>query len=448
MDFKAKKFFWQAMDVNGDVENGGKPVDERILKLKACIYSCMKKEARNILIRDYGYDLPHERIAEFPLKERDQSKLLVYRNSEITDDRFLHLHEYLPQNSTLILNNTRVIEARILFHKPTGGVIEVFCLEPFRQTIEQSLLSVEKVQWRCLIGGASKWKAGQILQKKVFINNEALLLNAQYINKQADSFVIDFFWTPSVFSFAEVLHAAGAIPLPPYIKRNATEEDKERYQTIFGKKEGSVAAPTAALHFTEKVFQKLSEKNIDKEHITLHVGSGTFKPVKTQTVAEHQMHKEPFIVSTDVLKKILSSKKIIAVGTTSLRTLETIYWLGVKLIHGLMEGECILQQWEAYELEKKFRNIPFGQSLNALVNWLEKNHQTELHCQTGLIIVPGYDFKISEGLITNFHQPHSTLLLLVSAFIGKDWKKVYQHALDNDYRFLSYGDSSLLWRPT
>jgi S-adenosylmethionine:tRNA ribosyltransferase-isomerase len=405
----------------------------------------VKTEAQNIFIKDYEYDLLHIRIANFPLAERDQSKLLIYKNGEIIDDHFFNLQEYLSNESTLILNNTRVIEARILFQKSTGGVIEIFCLEPFQQTIEQSLSSTKQAQWQCLIGGASKWKSGQILQKIVTLNDKMVELNARYIAKQADDFVIEFSWHTEQ-SFAEVLHAAGAIPLPPYIKRDVVEEDKERYQTIFSKQEGSVAAPTAALHFTEAVFQKLSAKNINLEYITLHVGAGTFKPVKTETVAEHEMHKEPFTVSIDVLKRILSSKKIIAVGTTSLRTLESIYWLGVKLINRLIEEEWTLQQWEAYDLEKNYSFVSAAESLSALIHWLKENNQRELHCQTGLIILPGYQFRIADGLITNFHQPQSTLLLLVSAFIGDDWRKVYQHALDNDYRFLSYGDSSLLWK--
>jgi S-adenosylmethionine:tRNA ribosyltransferase-isomerase len=405
----------------------------------------VKTEAQNIFIKDYEYDLLHIRIANFPLAERDQSKLLIYKNGEIIDDHFFNLQEYLSNESTLILNNTRVIEARILFQKSTGGVIEIFCLEPFQQTIEQSLSSTKQAQWQCLIGGASKWKSGQILQKIVTLNDKMVELNARYIAKQADDFVIEFSWHTEQ-SFAEVLHAAGAIPLPPYIKRDVVEEDKERYQTIFSKQEGSVAAPTAALHFTEAVFQKLSAKNINLEYITLHVGAGTFKPVKTETVAEHEMHKEPFTVSIDVLKRILSSKKIIAVGTTSLRTLESIYWLGVKLINRLIDEEWTLQQWEAYDLEKNYSFVSAAESLSALIHWLKENNQRELHCQTGLIILPGYQFRIADGLITNFHQPQSTLLLLVSAFIGDDWRKVYQHALDNDYRFLSYGDSSLLWK--
>ena len=423
------------------VENCG------LTDFKTQIFSCrMNSEAQKIFIQNYNYDLPHEKIAEFPLKERDGSKLLIYRNGEIADDYFYNLHKYISDKSTLILNNTKVIEARVLFKKATGGIIEIFCLEPYQQTIEQALSSTEKVQWQCLIGGASKWKAGQILQKEVFISNQVVKLTAQYLGKANDSFIIEFSWFPQQHSFIEILHFAGAIPLPPYMKRNATEVDKVRYQTIFSMQEGSVAAPTAALHFTEKVFQNLSEKNIAAEYITLHIGAGTFRPVKTETVAEHEMHKEPFIVSIEVLKKFLSSKKIIAVGTTSLRTIETIYWLGVKLLNRLIKDEWILQQWECYELEKNYRAVSVEESVTALMNWLKKNGQTELHCRTGLMIVPGYHFKIPDAIITNFHQPQSTLLLLVSAFIGNDWKKVYQHALDHNYRFLSYGDSSLLWK--
>lgn len=427
------------------MDNSGKPVNELIFKLKSGAVGRMKTEARNIFIKDYDYDLPQGKIAEFPLRERDQSKLLIYQNGSIVDEYFYNISLHIPIGSTLILNNTRVIEARILFRKNTGGMIEIFCLEPFQKTIEQSLASTQKVYWWCLIGGASKWKHGQILQKEIFINDEALRLHAKYVDKQADSFIIEFTWQTH-HSFAEVLHAAGAIPLPPYIKRSVTEEDKERYQTIFSKQEGSVAAPTAALHFTETVFQKLAQKKINAEYITLHVGAGTFKPVKTETVAKHEMHKEPFTVSGGVLKTISSAKKIVAVGTTSLRTIETIYWLGVKLINGLIKDEWILDQWEVYDLEKNYPSVSVEESMNALINWLEVNRQKELHCQTSLIIVPGYQFKIPDGLITNFHQPQSTLLLLVSAFVGDDWRKVYRHALDNGYRFLSYGDSSLLWR--
>lgn len=405
----------------------------------------MKPEAENIFIKNYDYPLPNFRIAEVPLYERDQSKLLIYKDGQITDDFFYNLDDFVPLASTLILNNTRVIEARIFFRKPTGGIIEIFCLEPHQQTIEQSLATVSRVQWQCLIGGASKWKSGQILKKEFVIDEKVVDLQATYISKNTDSFIIEFSWNTN-HSFGEVLHVAGAIPLPPYIKRNATEEDRERYQTIFGRQEGSVAAPTAALHFTERIFHKLSKKKIETEYVTLHVGAGTFKPVKTETVAEHEMHQEPFVVSIETLKKIILSKKIIAVGTTSLRTLETIYWLGVKLLNGLIKDEWSLHQWEAYELEKCYPRISTEESLNALISWLENNHRTKLYCQTSLLIIPGYEIKIPEGLITNFHQPQSTLLLLVSAFIGPDWKKIYAYALEHDYRFLSYGDSSLLWR--
>jgi S-adenosylmethionine:tRNA ribosyltransferase-isomerase len=405
----------------------------------------MEVRANRLLIRDYDYSLPHERIAEFPLELRDSSKLLVYEHGVIKDSTFYHLPQNVPAGSTLILNNTRVIEARVLFKKATGGVIEIFCLEAHGQTVEQSLVSNRSVQWHCLIGGASKWKHGQLLHKEVLIKDEAVQIEAKYISKLTDSFIIEFDWN-SEHSFAEVLHAAGAIPLPPYIKREAVEQDKERYQTIFGKQEGSVAAPTAALHFTERVFEGLAEKNVAKEYITLHVGAGTFKPVKTETVAEHEMHKEPFTVTIDVLKRMISSTNIIAAGTTSMRTLESIYWLGVKLVHGLIADEWSIQQWEVYELAKNYPNVSVAESLQAITRWMEDKEQSELHCDTSMIIVPGYEFKIPVGLITNFHQPQSTLLLLVSAFIGEDWKKVYQHALDNGYRFLSYGDSSLLWK--
>jgi S-adenosylmethionine:tRNA ribosyltransferase-isomerase len=426
----------------------GKEVNSRHLMLLSNLNAAvcrMKIEAEKIFIRDYNYPLPRKRIAEFPLDERDVSRLLVYREGEIQDDKFLNVNEHLPTGSTLILNNTRVIEARVLFKKLTSSVIEIFCLEPHRQTVEQSLASHTKTEWHCLIGGASKWKTGQLLEKVLSIGNKTVQLQAKYIFKLTDSFIIEFSWDTD-HSFAEILHAAGAIPLPPYIKREAVEQDKERYQTIFSKEEGSVAAPTAALHFTKRVFQKLADRQIDVQYITLHVGAGTFKPVKTETVGEHEMHKEPFTISIDVLRRILSSKNIIAVGTTSMRTIESIYWLGVMLLNGLIADDWSLQQWEAYELAKKYPNVSVADSLNAIAHWMDENEQSALHCNTSLIIVPGYDFKIPVGLITNFHQPQSTLLLLVSAFIGEDWRKVYQHALGNDYRFLSYGDSSLLWR--
>jgi S-adenosylmethionine:tRNA ribosyltransferase-isomerase len=403
----------------------------------------MKNLPQEILIKDYTYELPHHRIAEFPLEQRDQSKLLIYKSGNITDDAFFNIPQYLPKGVTLILNDTRVIEARLFFQKSTGGVIEIFCLEPYQQSIEQAMQQKSPTIWKCLIGGASKWKHGQILEKH-FHQNE-VSLTAKYIDKKEDYFLIEFNWSPSDLPFVQILHEAGAIPLPPYIKRRAEKMDWERYQTIFSRHEGSVAAPTAALHFTQKTFEQLKEKGVDIGYVTLHVGAGTFKPVKAETIAEHHMHSEPFTVKKEVLQKLSASEKIIAVGTTSLRTLESLHWIGLKLKERSDESFS-LEQWEAYDLAEQYNNITYQQSLQSLIQWMEEHSTNEIHCKTSLIIVPGYKFKSAVGLITNFHQPNSTLLLLVAAFIGEDWKKVYQHALDNNYRFLSYGDSNLLWR--
>jgi S-adenosylmethionine:tRNA ribosyltransferase-isomerase len=353
--------------------------------------------------------------------------------------------KYLESGTTFILNNTRVIEARILFQKPTGGVIEIFCLEPTDEyNIENAISHSGPVRWNCLIGGASKWKPGQVLQKELLINGRQAMLSAHYIEKLSDSFVIEFSWQSPDVSFGEVVHAAGAIPLPPYIKREAIADDANRYQTIFARHQGSVAAPTAALHFTDTVFKKLAQKDIHPSYITLHVGAGTFKPVKTETIAEHAMHAEHFHVSLKTLEKLAGSRTIVAVGTTSLRTLESLYWIGIKIIrHQFSEiDELVLEQWEAYEL--KDENISYSESMRAIIGFMEQQNMEEVFCRTSLIIVPGYTFRSAKALLTNFHQPQSTLLLLVAAFIGDDWEKVYQHALDNDYRFLSYGDSSLL----
>jgi S-adenosylmethionine:tRNA ribosyltransferase-isomerase len=404
--------------------------------------SRMNIDPQSIFIEEFDYVLPQEKIAAFPLEKRDSSKLLVYQKGKIEDDSFTQLPSLLHSNSTIILNNTRVIEARIHFTKATGGVIEIFCLEPddFADP-QQAMMQKSKAVWQCMIGGASKWKPGQVLQKKLNINNVELILEARYISKKEDAFVIEFTWN-SDHIFAEVLHAVGAIPLPPYIKRKAETTDAKRYQTIFAEQQGSVAAPTAALHFTEKVFDDLSAKNINKKYVTLHVGAGTFKPVKSETIAEHQMHAESFSVSLGTLQALQNANEIVAVGTTSLRTLESLHWLGVKLIKNNLQ-EFYLSQWETYELDD---NISYKESIAALINHLQQTNQGQIFCRTSLIIVPGYTFKSARALVTNFHQPKSTLLLLVAAFIGEDWKKVYDHALTNNYRFLSYGDSSLLWR--
>lgn len=404
----------------------------------------MKTNSKEILLKEFDYTLPQEQITEEPSIQRDSSKLLIYKNGIIKEDVFRNLVSFLPQNATLVLNNTKVIEARLFFQKQTGGNIELFCLEPFEpHFITAAMVQTKTVKWRCLIGGASKWKRGQVLQKKVQATTLTCTLTASYIDKENDSFIIEFSWDGGHL-FSDVLQEAGVVPLPPYIKRKSTKEDKDRYQTIFARHQGSVAAPTAALHFTPDVFTALQKKEIHSTYITLHVGAGTFKPVKTEYISGHRMHAEQFSVSDRFLQTIITSEKIIAVGTTSLRTLESLYWLGVKLITDTT-GTFIpyLEQWEPYELEEK--DISYTDSLTALVGYLHKNGQTELHGRTRLLIIPGYKFHSAAAIITNFHQPRSTLLLLIAAFIGEDWKKVYKHALEKGYRFLSYGDSSLLW---
>jgi S-adenosylmethionine:tRNA ribosyltransferase-isomerase len=387
--------------------------------------------------------LPNERIAHHPLPKRDDSKLLVYKSGRIRDDRFFNLPDHLPENSLLVLNNTKVIEARLLFKKPSGGVIEIFCLQPHQQSMENALQQTTSSQWECLIGGASKWKPGQVLEKPLVVDGNPVLLRGTFKGKTEDGFLVQFDWTPADLHFVQVIHAAGAIPLPPYIKRSAEEVDSDRYQTIFGKHEGSVAAPTAALHFTEEVFERLRIRNVESAYVTLNVGAGTFKPVKADTIAGHHMHGEDFTVERPTVEKIIAAERVIAVGTTSLRTLESLYWLGVKLLHNKKVHQWTLAQWEMYSLDG---STDYRKSLQAIADWMGINRVEHLHCRTSMIIVPGYRFKIPTAIVTNFHQPQSTLLLLIAAFIGEDWRKVYQHAMDNDYRFLSYGDSSLLWR--
>lgn len=403
----------------------------------------MTPPIQDLRIADYTYVLPAEKIAVQPLPRRDDSRLLVYREGRITDARFNELPGRLPPAATLVLNDTRVIEARLLFQKPTGGVIELFCLEPQGQSMEMAMQQTGEAVWQCFIGGASKWKSGQVLQKAFEANGEPGTLEARYLEKREDHFLVRFSWRPQELPFLEVLHHTGAIPLPPYIKRKAEKLDWERYQTVFGKAEGSVAAPTASLHFTEELFSQLAQKAIHPAYLTLHVGAGTFRPVTADTLAGHAMHGEPFTVSAETLAQLAAAKEIVAVGTTSLRTLESLHWLGVKLWEDRFETG--LGQWEAYELEQRHEAITYRESYTALLEKMKAQGMDSLSCRTSLLIAPGYRFKVPAALITNFHQPQSTLLLLVAAFIGEDWRKVYDHALANGYRFLSYGDSSLLW---
>ena len=401
-----------------------------------------------ISIDDYTYFLPEEKIAKYPLPERDASKLLVYRNGEITTSIYRNIPDYLPADSLLIFNNTKVVEARILFQKPGGGIIEIFCLEPHEQypDITTGLLQAGRVLWKCLIGGAGKWKPGHILQKIITTTTAPITLTASYIEKQSDCFVIELSWTPTHLSFSELLHFAGLIPLPPYIKRNTEIADSERYQTIYAGQDGSVAAPTAGLHFTSTVFEKLKLKNIQRGFVTLHVGAGTFKPVKSKTMQEHAMHAEFIEVSkANIVQLLPASGNIYAVGTTSVRTLESIYWMGVKIMStpSLKPEDLSIDQWEVYDTLQQHAVAP-KQAIESLLNWMERNQLTRILSKTQILIAPGYSFKMIKGLVTNFHQPQSTLLLLVAALIAEDWKKIYDYALMNDFRFLSYGDGCLL----
>src|SRR5436190_3718021 len=405
-------------------------------------------DPKTLSIKDFTYSLPEDRIAKYPLAERDASKLLIYNEEKIEEDLYRNIAVHIPSDALLVFNDTKVVEARLLFQKPTGGVVEIFCLEPHEQykDITTAMLQHEKVLWYCLIGGASKWKHGQVLEKKITFNSNELILNTRYIEKEIDSFLVELSWNDLSLSFAEVLHLFGAIPLPPYIKRVAEFSDTERYQTVYAHYEGSVAAPTAGLHFTETVFKKLKEKNIQKDFVTLHVGAGTFKPVKTEVMKDHEMHAEYFTVSRLLIQNLIThlDKNIVAVGTTSLRTLESLYWLGVKQSTVNSQQPMEITQWEVYEHKEKM--ISTKEALENLIKWMNEKAIDNLTGRTQIIIAPGYQFKIVNGLITNFHQPQSTLLLLVAAFIGKTWKNVYDYALGNNFRFLSYGDGSLLWR--
>jgi S-adenosylmethionine:tRNA ribosyltransferase-isomerase len=407
-------------------------------------------DPRYISINDYFYSLPEDKIAKYPLPERDASKLLIYKEGNITKDIYRNIATHIPENSLLIFNNTKVVEARLLFQKPTGGVIEIFCLEPHSQyaDITTAMLQKGKVWWHCLVGGVAKWKKGQTLEKKIHYADKEIILTASFIEKKNDSFIIEISWLPAAMSFAEVLNHAGAVPLPPYIKRAPEESDKERYQTVYADKHGSVAAPTAGLHFTSLVFGNLKEKNIKADFVTLHVGAGTFKPVKSETMQEHEMHAEFIDVSRRIIETIITNldSNIIAVGTTSLRTIESLYWLGVKLLATGNDTDSPqgLSQWEAYEMTGSIHSAK--DALQALINWMDRNQLERLITKTQILIAPGYNFKIVKGLITNFHQPQSTLLLLVAALVGEDWRKIYDYALQHDFRFLSYGDGSLLWK--
>lgn len=412
---------------------------------------------KEIQISDYNYPLPDERIAKYPLARRDQSKLLVYDKGEVSDDVFCNLPQHLPQGALMVFNNTRVIQARIHFRKSTGALIEIFLLEPAQPAdYEQMFQTRESCQWLCLVGNLKKWKEGTLV-RELEIKGEHIEIRAMRKGEVGTSHLVVFEWDNSSVSFAEILDAVGELPIPPYLNRETEESDKITYQTVYSKIKGSVAAPTAGLHFTPEVLSALDAHGIDREEVTLHVGAGTFKPVKSADIGHHEMHTEYIAVHRRTLEKLLAHDcQAIAVGTTSVRTLESLYYMGLKVLHNpdISEEELHVSQWEPYEDPPSplFRGAPSSSPkqgevervLQALLDWMDRRQLNVLHSSTQIIIAPGYDYKIVRMLVTNFHQPQSTLLLLVSAFVHGDWHRIYDYALAHDFRFLSYGDSSLL----
>lgn len=421
-------------------------------------------DTKHIKISDYNYDLADERIAKFPIAQRDHSKLLVYKHGEVSDDVFHHLPTYLPQGALMIFNNTKVIQARLHFRKETGALIEVFLMEPAEPTdYELMFQTTGHCSWLCMIGNLKKWKEGS-LKRDFEIKGNKLTLSATMrrgdaLGSEAQEMVakgggtnywVDFDWDNDKVSFAEILEAVGELPIPPYLNRKTEESDKTTYQTVYSKIKGSVAAPTAGLHFTDAVLKDLDAHGIDREEVTLHVGAGTFKPVKSLEIEGHQMHTEYIVVHRRSLEKLIKHEcRVIAVGTTSVRTIESLYYMGVHLLKHpeANEDDLHVKQWDPYELSED-GNLVDGitpmQAIQAIIDYLDRNGLEALHSSTQIIIAPGYQYKIVKMLVTNFHQPQSTLLLLVSAFLKGDWRKIYDYALSHDFRFLSYGDSSLL----
>lgn len=399
------------------------------------------EEVRNISIDEYDYPLPDERIAKYPLAERDASKLLVLKDNKICASQFRNIGEFLPKDALLVFNETKVIRARLQFQKETGSHIEVFCLEP-DDDYQIAFSSASPVRWKCLVGNSKRWREG-LLSMPLTVGGQQVTLNANRIERNDQYSEIEFSWEPSSLPFASILEAAGEIPLPPYLHRDAEPEDRDRYQTVFAKYDGSVAAPTAGLHFTKPLINKLGNSGLQFDEVTLHVGAGTFRPVATETIGEHAMHSETIIVRKSLIERLIGQigKNIIPVGTTSTRTLESLYWIGMMLHEQGMELRNLhVEQWYPYENHDA---LPTTEALQNIVNYLDLHQLTRLEASTSLIIAPSYKMRVITGLITNFHQPKSTLLLLVSALIGERWKQCYQFALDNGFRFLSYGDSCL-----
>ena len=404
----------------------------------------MVTKTQQISIEDYNYSLPDERIAKFPLPKRDESKLLLYRDGKVSESVFKHITDYLPKGSLMVFNNTRVIQARLLFQRATGAQIEVFCLDPAApHDYELIFQQTEACNWICLIGNAKKWKE-PVLSREITVAGQTVRLSAEKVQSYGETHQIRFSWDGG-FSCAEVLDAAGELPIPPYLHRKTEESDLKTYQTVYSKIKGSVAAPTAGLHFTPEVLADLDAKGFGREELTLHVGAGTFKPVKSETIEGHEMHTEYISVRRSTIERVMQNfGKIIAVGTTSVRTLESLYYIGVTLAAhpDATSEELIVRQWMPYE-DANNRLTP-AEALQNILDYLDKHQLNTLITATQIIIAPGYEFKIVKGIVTNFHQPKSTLLLLISAFVKGDWKNIYDYALGHNFRFLSYGDSSLL----
>ncbi len=403
-------------------------------------------KTKDIHISEYNYELPDERIAKFPKAERDHSKLLVYNKGEVGEDIFYNLPNYLPQGALMVYNNTKVIQARLHFRKETGALIEIFLLEPAEPAdYEQMFQQTRRCSWLCLVGNQKKWKEGT-LTRELRVKNEEVRVSATRRGEHGTSQWIDFEWDNERVNFAEILDEMGELPIPPYLNRETQESDKTTYQTVYSKIKGSVAAPTAGLHFTDRVLKDVDARGIEREEVTLHVGAGTFKPVKSDTIGEHPMHTEYIAVRRHTLERLLAHNcEVIAVGTTSVRTLESLYYMGLKVVQNpdIREEELHVNQWEPYE-EGRCKMEDVKSVIQALLDWMIRKELTVLHSSTQIIIAPGYTYHIVKMLITNFHQPQSTLLLLVSAFVKGDWHKIYDYALAHDFRFLSYGDSSLL----
>ena len=399
-------------------------------------------DIKEIHISEYNYELADERIAKFPKAERDHSKLLIYRHGEVGEDVFYNLPKYLPKGALMVMNNTKVIQARLHFRKSSGALIEIFLLEPaLPADYEQMFQTTGHCEWLCLVGNLKKWKEGTLSNE---MGGEKV--SATRMGEQGTSQRIAFDWTGGR-SFAEVIDQLGELPIPPYLNRETQESDKTTYQTVYSKIKGSVAAPTAGLHFTDRVLADLEAHGIEREELTLHVGAGTFKPVKSETIGQHEMHTETVAVKRQTIEKLLAhDAQAIAVGTTSVRTLESLYYMGLKVMRNpdVKEEELHVEQWEPYGASLNEKSVSASEALRVLLDWMDRNGLKTLHSATQIIIAPGYEYKIVKMLITNFHQPQSTLLLLVSAFVKGDWRKIYDYALSHEFRFLSYGDSSLL----